>query len=368
MMQGLIDSTLREGSQTFGLSFNLAQKKKIFTGLCRANIEEIEIGLATPLDEDLPELIKFSREYDNNRRLALWCRCRRDDILFAASLKPDVLSLSIPVSDLHIEKKLGRDRAWALKVVKDAIFEARRCNFKTISLGLEDATRAEPCFLGEMVKTAIEAGVDRLRLADTVGIADPLEVIDLVKKIKSFGPIEVGVHMHNDFGMATANSLVALDAGAEWADVTILGLGERAGNARLEELAGYLALKRKTSYRLEAILELAKIVATVSGRTISPHMPILGDKIFYCETGLHLQGLEKDPSTYEPFSPEAVGARRKLQFSSKIGRRALLNCLRRMKIDTAMFDIADVTRKARQKAEVIGRPLKKEEMLTLINT
>jgi homocitrate synthase NifV len=368
MMHGLIDSTLREGSQTFGLSFSLIQKKAIFTGLCRTNIEEIEIGLATPFDEDLPELIKFSREYDSNRRIALWCRCRRDDILFAASLKPDVLSLSIPVSDLHIEQRLGRDRVWALAAAKEAIVEARRCNFKTISLGLEDATRAEISFLDEMVKTAIEAGVDRLRLADTVGIAAPFEIINLVKKIKSFGPIEVGVHMHNDFGMATANSLAAFDAGADWADVTVLGLGERAGNARLEELAGYLALRRKTGYRLEAILELAKIVAAVSGRTISPHMPILGDKIFYCETGLHLQGLEKDPSTYEPFSPESVGACRKLRFGSKIGRRALLDCLRDMNINRAKFDITEMIRKGRQKAEAIGRPLEKEEMLTLINS
>ena len=367
-MQGLIDSTLREGSQTFGLSFNLAQKKGIFAGLCRVGIEEIEIGLATPMDEELPELVEFCRAHDPDRRIALWCRCRMDDILFAATIKPNVLSLSIPVSELHITKKLDRDPAWALVAVRSAVLEARRLGFKIISLGLEDATRAERSFLDKMVKTAIDAGVDRLRLADTVGIASPIEIIELVKRIKSFGSVEVGVHMHNDFGMATANSLAALDAGAEWADVTILGLGERAGNARLEELAGYLALRRKNSYCLEVIPGLAKTVAAVCGRTISPHKPILGEKIFYCETGLHLQGLEKDPSTYEPFAPESVGARRRLQFGGKIGRNGILGCLRSMNIDTAIFDIADVTRKARQKAVTVGRPLDREEMLSIVNS
>ena len=212
MKQGLIDSTLREGGQAYGIAFSLAQKKEIFAGLCRVGIEEIEVGLATPLDDDLPELISFCREHDIERRLGLWCRCRRDDIHFAAFLAPDVLSLSIPVSDLHIEMKFGRDRELALAAAKSAVLAARRLGFKEISLGLEDATRADHSFLMKMAQEAIMAGVDRLRLADTVGIASPLEIVRLVQGIKSLGPVAVGVHMHNDFGLATANSLAALEA------------------------------------------------------------------------------------------------------------------------------------------------------------
>jgi len=366
MMKGLIDSTLREGSQTFGLAFSLAQKKEIFGGLCRVGVEEIEIGLATPFDEDLPELIGFCRRHDVRRRLALWCRCCREDILFAASLKPDVLSLSIPVSDLHIEKKFGRDREWALSAARAAIAEARHLDFKAVSLGLEDATRADRSFLNKVIKTAIDAGVDRLRLADTVGVATPLEIAYLVKSIKDISPVEVGVHAHNDFGLATANSLTALDAGAEWADVTVLGLGERAGNAHLEELAGYLVSRRDRSYRLESIAGLAAGVAAISGRAISPHAPVIGDRIFYCETGLHLQGLQKDAATYEPFPPESVGARRILQYGSKIGKKEILDCLRGVKITAADFNPDKVTRIARRKAKDIGRPLKREELLAAI--
>lgn len=366
-MKGLIDSTLREGSQTFGLTLSPDWKRVIFTDLCLAGIEEIEIGLATPIDSDLPELVEFCRTHDPGRSIGLWCRCREEDIRYAAELKPDVLSLSIPVSDLHIEKKFNKDKAWALDATKSAIYYAKQLGFKKVSLGLEDSTRADRSFLIKMAETAITAGVDRLRLADTVGIAPPHEIAELVKEIKGIGPVEVGVHMHNDFGMATANSLAALDAGAEWADVTVLGLGERAGNARLEELASYLTLHREKAYKLEMLKWLALKVAYMSGRAIDPHSPIIGERIFYCETGLHLQGLQKDPAIYEPYSPESVGARRKLQFGGKIGRHEIRDYLQGMNINTAKFDITDLARKARQKAEAIGRPLGKEEMLSLVN-
>jgi len=367
-MKGLIDSTLREGSQTFGLAFTLNQKKEIFSGLCQAGIEEIEIGLATKLDEDLPQLVEFCRSTGAANRLALWSRCRLEDILYAHTLQPDVLSLSIPVSDIHIEKKLGRDRKWVLKTVASSIQRARQLGFNEISLGLEDATRADRTFLENIAQTAIAGGVDRVRLADTVGIASPGEFGGLVRSMKALGPVAVGVHAHNDFGMATANSLAALDAGAEWADVTILGLGERAGNACLEELAAYLVLKRDSRYKLQQIVELAKRVAAMSGRTIEPHSPVVGEGIFYCETGLHLQGLQRDAATYEPFSPELVGARRKLQYGAKIGRKEILACMRNMKISTADFNLDEAARSARRMTAATGRLVEGEELASLITT
>jgi len=367
-MKGLIDSTLREGSQTFGLAFNPVQKKAIFADLCLAGIEEIEIGLATLMNKDLPELVEFCRAHDPGRSIGLWCRCRREDILYAAELKPDVVSLSIPVSDLHIEKKFNRDKAWALDAAKSSIYYAKQLGFKKVSLGLEDSTRADRSFLKKMAERSIDAGVDRLRLADTVGIAHPHEIAELVKEIKGMGPVEVGVHMHNDFGMATANSLAALDAGAEWADVTVLGLGERAGNARLEELASYLTLHRKKAYKLEILKWLAMKVANMSGRAIDPHSPIIGERIFYCETGLHLQGIIKDSATYEPFSPSIVGATRKLEYGSKIGRKEILSYLREMKRQAANINLDEIVTKVRKKAEVVGRPLRRSEILSLITS
>ncbi len=322
-MKGLIDSTLREGGQMVGVNFSLAQKLAIVAQLDRLGIEEIELGVATSLDHDLPGLLAGCRAMGGKARLALWCRCRDEDITVATSLQPDVLSLSIPTSELHIAKKLGKDRAWVLSTISRSIKLARERGSHCISLGLEDATRAERAFLEEIVTTAVAAGVNRVRLADTVGVTTPAELADLVKTLKGKFAVEVGVHCHNDFGMATANSLAALEAGADWADVTVLGLGERAGNARLEEVVGFLAIRRGRPYQVARLRELGELLGNLTGQPIAPHHPVLGEKIFYCESGLHLHGLHADPGTYEPYQPEQVGAERRLLYGAKIGKSQL---------------------------------------------
>ncbi|HSH13828.1 MAG TPA: pyruvate carboxyltransferase [Desulfurivibrionaceae bacterium] len=320
-MKGLIDSTLREGGQMVGVNFTLDQKLAIVARLDRLGIEEIEVGIATRLDQELPALLAGCREMGSRARLALWCRCREEDIEEAARLKPDVLSLSIPASDLHITKKLGKNHGWVLTTLARSIKMARELGCRLISLGLEDATRAGKAFLEEIIATAMAAGIDRIRLADTVGVATPAEMADLVRTLKGRFAIEVGVHCHNDFGMASANSLAAIEAGADWADVTVYGIGERAGNARLEEVAGFLALRGRRRYVVRELKELVALAAGCCGKEIDPHHPVVGAKIFHCETGLHLQGLEIDSSTYEAYPPEAVGAGRKLLYGGKIGRR-----------------------------------------------
>jgi homocitrate synthase NifV len=326
-MRGLIDSTLREGGQMVGVNFNLDQKLAIVAQLDRLGIEEIEVGVATSLDHDLPALLAGCRQMGVRARLALWCRCRDEDIEVAARLRPDVLSLSIPASDLHITKKLGKDREWVLRTLTRSVSLASDLGIRFISLGLEDATRAATPFLLEIVATAATAGVARVRLADTVGVATPAEMADLAITVQGHFAVEVGVHCHNDFGMATANSLAALEAGADWADVTVLGLGERAGNARLEEVAGFLALRRSRNYQVSQLRELGELIGGLAGQPISPRHPVLGEKIFYCESGLHLQGLNADPGTYEPYEPELVGAQRRLFYGAKIGKNQLLRHL-----------------------------------------
>lgn len=365
-MKGIIDSTLREGVQTFGLTLSVSQKKEILAGLWGTGIEEIEIGIASPFAEDLPELMQFCREHGACSRVALWSRCRQEDILQAYHLRPDVLSLSIPVSDIHIEKKLGRKREWVLETAKNSLVAAQRLGFEYISLGLEDATRAEFSFLQRIIKTAVHTGVNRIRIADTVGIANPLEIAELVRKITGLADIEVGVHMHNDFGMATANSLAALDAGAHWADATVLGLGERAGNACLEELVSYLVCKRDMKYKLDSVARIAKKTARMCGRKIESYKPIIGEEIFSCETGLHIQGLQKDTSTYEPFHPELVGACRKIRYGGKIGRKELLIYLNGVTKTGTSFALEEWLHRIRKKAESKGQPLNEAELLLLI--
>ncbi len=366
-MLGLIDSTLREGAQTSGVLFTLLQKIAIAKAIAAIGIEEIELGVVTRQDADLPALVAACRDLERCPRLALWCRCRAEDIVFAAGLRPDVLSLSLPASDLHINKRLRKTHAWVLARLKESVRLARDSGVKVISLGVEDSSRANAGFLAQLVAEAVEAGVGRIRFADTVGILTPSETSSLIAFWRQRYPaLELGFHAHNDFGMATANALSALDAGADWADVTVLGLGERAGCARLEELTGMLTLvKNITRYRVDCLLPLCALVAEAAGRTISTNHPLVGSAIFTCESGLHVHGLLADPASYEPFPPERVRSCRTLLLGAKSGRQAVAGYCARLGI-LPVASPADLVSRVRQRAIELGRPMLDSEIRCLV--
>jgi len=363
-MKGLIDSTLREGGQAPGVFFPLAVKIKVARLLARVGIEEIELGIATPYDRELPLLMRILRRKIRSSRLALWCRCVVGDIDFAAALAPDVLSLSIPASDLHIYEKLGRNRSWARDTLAKAIRHSLAKGIRTVSVGLEDATRADEDFLGQLIQTAAQAGAARVRLADTVGIASPAGIAGLVHRIAKITSLEIGIHAHNDFGMATANGIAALEAGADWTDATVLGIGERAGNSRLEEVAGYLALRGdRRPYQTEHLRPLCHTVAHAAARQIAGSHPVVGEEIFTCETGLHLQGLTRNPATYEPYAPERVGGQRRLLLGSKSGKRAIQDRLQALGCVLPEERLEQVVKLVRHQADRKRRPLNDEEIL-----
>jgi homocitrate synthase NifV len=320
----LLDTTLREGEQTVGIHFTAEQKKKIIDGLANIGVSELEIGVASPLSRDLVKIITYCRKKHPFLKLSLWCRCKAEDIHYAADLAPDFLSLSLPASDLHLYNKLGKNRDWAEATVKSAILLARTKGLK-ISLGFEDATRADPLYLSHLATLAHSTGASRIRIADTVGISTPVQFISLIKKLRNvLGDCEIGVHTHNDFGMATANAIAALESGADLADVTVLGLGERAGCARLEEVAGYLGILGScTQLHVEHLKPLAEYVSRITNKIIDASRPLVGEKIFACETGIHLHGLQMDRATYEPFPPERIGASRQMVYGAKCGKKAL---------------------------------------------
>ncbi|MHB8988815.1 MAG: LeuA family protein [Desulfobulbia bacterium] len=364
-VRGLVDSTLREGCQTAGVAFTLEQKVALARDLVRVGIEEVEVGIASPLDRELPELVARCRREAGVKRLGLWCRCRKEDIACVLGLGPDVLSLSVPVSDLHIATKLNLGRATVVDMVATAVSKARAA-VPYVSLGLEDATRADSDFLREIVRIACANGVDRIRIADTVGVATPGSIGALVRDLRSNFAVEIGVHMHNDFGMGTANAIAALEAGAHWADVTVLGLGERAGNSRLEEVAGYLALQGTRPYATTLFSGLARLAADCSGRTIEPHHPLIGAGIFACETGLHLAGLAKDPRTYEPYEPALVGARRQLSYGAKVGRQGVAERLRQLGVQVQEAQMGRLADSFRSQCLALGRPLHDLEVRQLV--
>ncbi|MEW6429518.1 MAG: pyruvate carboxyltransferase [Thermodesulfobacteriota bacterium] len=370
-MKGIIDSTLREGSQAVGVLFRDDDRLRLFAGLVRTGVEEIEVDIAAGRNSSLPRLMagyrKIAAGGPSPPRIALWCRCREEDIRLAAALRPDVLSLSVPASDLHRQIRLGIGRDQLLRLLDEAVRLARSLGDWRVSVGFEDGSRADRDFLGELMAVAATVGAFRIRLADTVGILSPERMAALVRFARMHFPGEIGVHTHNDFGMATANAVAALDAGADWADATLLGLGERAGNARLEEIAAYLTAGPgpRRSYRLEALRALALQLAGMIDRPVDAARPIIGADIFSCETGLHLSALQQEPATYEPFAPELVGSDRRLLIGAKTGRRAVAQCLARLGAIPSTQLLERVVDKVRAAAAAKGTPLTDGELLRL---
>jgi homocitrate synthase NifV len=364
---GIIDSTLREGEQTPGVRFSQEQRCAIIRQLCQVGVEEMELGVASEKNTYLPELLTFARQITKGeQRLGLWCRCHHKDIEFAASCRPDVLSLSIPASDLHINERLRKDRAWILATVRQTVVRARESGIPFISLGLEDATRAEPEFLCQLARAAADCGVQRLRLADTVGIGSPATIAAMVKMLRRISGLPCGVHTHNDFGMATANAIAAIEAGASWIDATILGLGERAGNCRLEEAVAFLCLQKGIEhYRINLLPALCQTVSKATGIAIARNHPVIGSAIFTCETGLHLHGLTLNPNTYEPYAPDKVGASRTLRFGHKSGKRALCNHLARLGHPIDDNQAESLSRQLRNLTDLTAQGLSDPELLRL---
>lgn len=367
-MPGLIDTTLREGAQTPGVQFTLAQKIAIGRGVAAVGIEEIEIGTATPLDGDLIPLMCVLREMESPPRLALWCRCRLEDIRHAGRLRPDILSLSLPASERHIRARLGKNRAWVLARLQESVELARELGLACLSLGLEDASRAEPTFVDELIAVAKDLGVERIRLADTVGILTPGATAALVARLRQLHPgVEFAFHGHNDFGMATANGVSALEAGTRWADATVLGLGERAGCARLEEMAALLTLVHGSkAYRLDQLAPLCALVAEASRRPIPANHPLVGQAVFSCETGIHVHGLLADPATYEPFPPERLNSGRTILLGAKTGSRAVAGYLARLGVQVPPDSLPGIVRHIRTLATTLGRPLQEAEVRNLV--
>ena len=359
----IIDTTLREGEQAPGVTFTPDEKKKIICGLAAIGVDEVELGIVSRYNSCLPILLDYCRTHFPKLRTSLWSRCRPEDIQLGLNLMPDVLALSIPVSDIHLTDRLGKSREWAEKVMVRALDLIAGSGVAS-GIGFEDASRADSLFLQHMTKVAADHGAARIRLADTVGICSPTKIVDLVQSIADLTDCTIGIHTHNDFGMATANGISALENGASSIDTTVLGLGERTGCARLEEVAAYLKLQGgQDQLHLEHIKPLSSIVAGICGRGIPPHQPIVGEAIFHCETGLHVQGLQHNSRSYEPFSPTLVGAKRNILFGTKTGLSGLRSHM--ITVDSSIRVTQEAVQAVRETASRFGRHLTDTELQQL---
>lgn len=360
-----VDTTLRDGEQTAGVVFANHEKLEIARMLDELGVDQLEVG--TPvMGGDEKAAIKTIVKSGLSASIMAWNRANIEDIKESIECGVDAVAISISTSDIHIKNKLKKSREWVMEQMVKAV-EFAKSQGVYVSVNAEDASRTDMDFLVKFGQEAKKAGADRLRFCDTLGILNPFKTAKMVEEIITKTKIDVEMHTHNDLGMATANALAGIEAGASYVGVTVNGLGERAGNAPLEEVA--MALKYTmgcdVDLKVPMLKEICEYVAKASARPLSVNKTIVGENIFAHESGIHADGVIKDPSTYEFLDPVELGLKRKIIIGKHSGTASIKARLKEYGIFIDEELAKDILQEVRSMAVALKRPLLDRELISI---
>jgi 2-isopropylmalate synthase len=319
----IFDTTLRDGEQTPGVSLTFEDKIEIARQLSKLGVDSIEAGFPASSDGERKVMKEIAKAGLDSEICGL-ARANRNDIDAAIECNVDAVHVFIPTSPVQMKYAVNLMPEQVISATVDSVEYVKKhgltCEFSPM-----DATRSELPFLKKVCQAAEKAGMDRLNVPDTVGIMIPRTMSKLIEDIKTVVTMPISIHCHDDFGMAVANSLAAVEAGAAQVHCTINGLGERAGNASLEEVAMALHMiyKLKTGVNSRLLYSTSRMVATLTGITVQANKAIVGENAFAHESGIHTRGVTVKPLTFEPIKPEVVGRTRKLVAGKLAGTRGI---------------------------------------------
>ncbi|ACB39763.1 transcriptional regulator, AsnC family [Pyrobaculum neutrophilum V24Sta] len=316
--------------------FSEEWRVRIAKALSDIGVGMVEVGdpnVAPDIKSAIKKIVGLKKQGEIKSDIVVHSRAVKQDLETAASLEPDRVAVFYGVSDIHLKYKHKKSREEALQIIAEMV-SLVKSHGVSVRFTAEDASRADLDYLVEVVKTAYQAGADRVSIADTVGVFTPDRAREVFAKIKAAVPgVKLDIHAHNDFGMAVANSLAAVEGGADVVHTTVNGLGERAGITPLQAFAAaYYYHKGVKLIKLEKLPEITAMVEAASGITIMPTFPIVGENVFTHKAGVHQAGVIANPETYEPIPPEVVGRTRDFSLDKYSGRRAIQYRLERMGI------------------------------------
>ena len=350
----ILDTTLREGEQTPGVSFSVDQKIAIAKRLDAFGVDFIEMGHPA-VSPDIYESIEALQDLDLNAKKMVHGRAAKSDINDALAIGVEWIGIFFGISSISLKYKFNVDRETALRRIEEAVTYSKGKGLK-LRFTAEDASRADIDFLIQVAQLVQSCGANRFSLADTVGCLTPTKTYKLVKSVKAELDIPIHVHCHNDFGLATSNALSALEAGAQCVDVAVNGLGERCGLASLAEVVTALVNIYKVNgyWELGLIPELTDLVTEFSQLSAKDNQPITGKNAFSHKAGLHVKAVLKYPRSYEAMSPESLNRTRKLVIDKYTGRDAVKNKFKSFDIVLADEDLDTIVEFIKTKPEKVN--------------